>query len=116
MRLSCQDLRNYVIRAPDPAHDDSRYHWLSSPWLITGKVMPTSYSDWRTQDKELLFGEIPERALIMLTEEKQALTTHVGLCVEAADDQPCDYRVTGVQQWPGHVRAYLAYIPENKRG
>jgi hypothetical protein len=78
--------------------------------------MPTSYSDWRRQDKEVLFGEIPEKALIMFTQDKQALADRCGVCVDVPDSQPCDYRVTGIQKWPGHVKAYLAYIPENKRG
>jgi len=40
----------------------------------------------------------------------------MGVCVDVPGEESCDYRITGVEQWPGHVRAYLAFIPENRRG
>jgi hypothetical protein len=76
----------------------------------------TGYADSRNQLPARVYGEAPERALVMYSRHDAALAPGMGVCVEADASQSCDYRVTGMEDWPGHKRAYLAWIPENRRG
>lgn len=39
-----------------------------------------------------------------------------GVCVEAAQGEPPDFRVVYAARWPGHWEAHLRRIPEAERG
>ncbi|GHU80753.1 hypothetical protein AGMMS49992_33830 [Clostridia bacterium] len=116
MRLAKRFSRFVTIRERDNNADEALYTYLPDGIVIDADLQPTGYSDSRKQENARLWGEVPERALVMYYAGAVNLATGQGVCVDTASDAPCDYRITGVESWPGHRRAYLAFIPENRRG
>jgi hypothetical protein len=101
-------------RDEDPAHEEL-YSYLPGATAIQASLQPTGYTDSRRQELPRLWGEYPEKALVMYCADETALTAGQGVCVDVGSDASCDYRITGVEVWPGHRRIYLAFIPESRR-
>jgi hypothetical protein len=99
------------------ALEEDVYAWAEGEGAgVWGCLQPTGYSDSRDQLPARAWGEVPERAMVMYTRPTEEITAGMGVCVDTSAAESCDYRVTGVERWPGHKRAYLAWIPENRRG
>jgi hypothetical protein len=109
--------RTVYIRERDesPAREEL-YSYLPDASPIEANLQPTGYADSRKQEQPRLWGEVPERALVMYYAGELSLTVGQGVCVEVGSEAPCDYRITGVEVWLGHRRVYLAFIPESRRG
>lgn len=64
-----------------------------------------------------VYGERPEARLVMLYDGGEPLTEGMGVCVDADEDMPCDYRIAELpRRYPGHKEFTLAFIPAEMRG
>ena len=69
------------------------------------------------QTRAAVYGEVPDARLLMLCEGAEPLEKGMGVCVDAAQDQPCDYRIAEPpRRYNGHKEFTLAFIPAEMRG
>ena len=69
------------------------------------------------QNTAAVYGEAPEARLIMLCDGGEQLTEGMGVCVDADENAPCDYRIAELpRRYKGHNEFTLAFIPAEMRG
>jgi hypothetical protein len=62
-------------------------------------------------------GETPGARLLMLYDGEDTLDEGMGVCVDASNDAPCDYRIAEMpRRYQSHKECTLAFIPEDMRG
>lgn len=62
-----------------------------------------------------MYGERITKMKLLLYDGATIITEGMGVCVELPGDQPCDYKVICTEQWAGHQRAIIEWIPANRR-
>lgn len=89
--------------------DDDVYTWGEGRPL-RAVVQPVS-----DQISAQRYGDRVGSMRMLFAERGSGLTVGMGVCVSAAPDASCDYRVIAVEDWD-HTRATLEWIPERRRG
>ncbi len=63
-----------------------------------------------------IYGEKVSKMKLLLYDGTEHLTEGMGVCVEVAGDQPCDYFIKAPPEgWSGHQRATIEWIPPGRR-
>ena len=62
-----------------------------------------------------MYGERINKMKLLLYDGPETLKEGMGLCVDVAGDQPCDYRIISAEAWSGHQKAILEWIPAGRR-
>lgn len=62
-----------------------------------------------------MYGEKLNRMKLVLYDGGTPLNEGMGLCVDVAGAEPCDYRIISAEGWAGHQRAHIEWIPHGRR-
>lgn len=114
--------RTVTVKPPKPA--ESRYEPAAALYrfdnekavVIDAVIQPLSGHTAAT-----VYGQAMSQKLRLLYDGDETLIVGMGVCVEAAADAPCDYRIEDMPaKWRsaggGHWNAVLTCIPPEKRG
>jgi hypothetical protein len=94
--------------------DTGIWRWTAPGMNIRASVKPVGLSGDHLQGNEQNRGEVPRGQRVMIYTGKTPLETGMGVLHESADGLP-NYRISGVEPWGEHQRAWLELIPTNRR-
>ena len=100
--------------APSVYREDDRLYRFDGAraFVISAALQPLT-----DRPDAAVYGETPAQRRLMLYDGERTLEEGMGVCVDAAGDAPCDYRIAEAPAcYAGHQEITLAFIPQRLRG
>lgn len=117
MRLSERMKRTVTVKpaaAPSVYQADDRLYRFDGgqAFAVRAVIQPMT-----EQSGAAVYGETPEARLLMLYDGGETLDEGMGVCVDADENAPCDYRIAEMpRRYESHKEFTLAFIPAQRRG
>ena len=117
MRLAEQGIRTVTVKPAVEAgvyQDNDRVYRFNDgrAFAVRAVLQPVS-----ARAEAAVYGQTQDARLLMLCEGGEPLIQGMGVCVDAAADEPCDYRIAELpRRYKGHNEYTLALISPEQRG
>jgi hypothetical protein len=99
---------------PSAYREDDRLYRFDGARAFTVRAALQPLAD---RPDTAVYGQTPAAKLLMLYDGSETLEIGMGVCVDAADDAPCDYRIAETPaRYQNHWEITLAFIPPEQRG
>jgi|GEM_PF-2619494 len=117
MRLTEQGKRTVTVKPAAPVsvyqENDRLYRFNGGQaFAVRAVIQPLS-----EQSAAVVYGQTRQARLLMLCDGGEPLIQGMGVCVDAAANEPCDYRIAEQpRRYQSHKEYTLAWISPERRG